>query len=160
FYLNAYEAARHGDTIRNAAREIHRRGHDLQLHSHPAPMFEVPAMANGDFALQEKILREGIRLLHEWTGKTVIAHRAGGFRANLDTLRAMKRAGLLVDSSFSPIAAERYPTVQRGLARNSVQRMEGIVQLPVTHYHEVRLGSFSRKRLVDLEAATERELRA
>ena len=158
FYVNVYEAAAHGaDSIRRAAREIHGRGHDVQLHTHPAPMFEMAGMDEGDLARQEEVLRRGIELLREWTGKTVIAHRAGGFRANRDTLKAARHTGLAVDSSFAAIVQAHYPTVR---ARNTVQVTEGMIRLPVTFYHQVALGSWGARRLVDLEAASERELRA
>ena len=161
FYLNVYEAAAYGvDSIRRAAVEIHRRDHDLQLHTHPAPMFGVPAMSDGNVARQEEILRKGVDLLHEWTGQTVIAHRAGGFRANLDTLRAARRAGLPVDSSFSPVSPDRYPIARHDRARNTVQVIAGVVQLPLTYYHQVALGNWGARRLVDLEASTEAEMRS
>ena len=101
FYLNVYEAARHGEApLAEAARAINERGHDLQLHTHPWPMYKFTAMQQASLEQQVAILERGKELIRQWTGKTVIAHRAGAFVGNLDTLRACRRAGLVIDSSF------------------------------------------------------------
>lgn len=94
FFLNAYEIARHGESVMaNAARLIHSRGHDIELHTHPRPMYRFYGMNGASLDEQVAILEKGISLIRKWTGKTVIAHRAGAFEANMDTLRAWKRQG-------------------------------------------------------------------
>ncbi len=161
FYVNVYETAKYGvGPVRMAAREIHRRGHDLALHSHPHPMYPVHGLSQARLVHQTEILRQGIEMLRSWTGKTVIAHRAGGFRANADTLVAAQSLGLRVDSSYTAGSLRRYPDAEAGPPGNTVHVGHGIIRLPVTQYDQVRLGQWSSPRLVDLEGSTEAELKA
>ena len=42
FFVNVYEAAKYeDDTLAEVCRAIHSRGHDLELHTHPKPMFGI-----------------------------------------------------------------------------------------------------------------------
>jgi peptidoglycan/xylan/chitin deacetylase (PgdA/CDA1 family) len=151
FYLNVYEAAKHGETdIANVARTIHSRGHDLQLHTHPGPMFGSDYMQQASLEKQVEILKRGKELIRQWTGKTVVAHRAGGFYANLDTLKACKLVGLQIDSSFSPVSGDT--ALARQLpATNLPREIEGVVELPITRYAQARVGNWQSLRYLDIE---------
>src|SRR3990172_7032614 len=159
FFLNAYEAAEHGEgELALIARAIHERGHDLQLHSHPEAMFGAYRLSGTDLQQQLEILEEGKRLILDWTGKQVIAHRAGGFHADLTTLDACRLAGLAIDASLSP--ASPHTELARLLPpRNEPLVVRGILELPVTHYAQARIGSWRSLRIVDLEASTLAELK-
>lgn len=154
FYLNVYEAAKHGEPrIAEVARAIHQRGHDLQLHTHPAPMFGFGNMQDADFSHQVEILMRGKDLIRKWTGKTVVAHRAGAFAANLDTIRATRASGLTIDSSFSP--ALSYTMLSRQLpASNLPKIVDGILELPVSYYTQPSLGGWHSLRILDIEASS------
>jgi len=158
FYLNVYEIARNGEEpIRAAAREIHRRGHDLQLHSHPQPMFPMRGRWHGDLALQTEMLSRGMDLLRRWTGRAAIAHRAS-YRVDSDTLRAERQAGIPVDATFTWVPPDR-PAGRDGAGLgNTVQKSTGVIHLPATYYAQLRLGPWASHRLVDIEGSTEAEL--
>jgi peptidoglycan/xylan/chitin deacetylase (PgdA/CDA1 family) len=159
FYLNVYEVAKHGDQpLRTAAEAIVARGHDLQLHTHPGSMFPARGLANASFEDQVRILQTGLNLLEEWSGQQAIAHRAGAYKANSDSLRALAAVGLPVDSSLS--VASRSPLARAGYTRNAIQTIDGIVEFPVTYYEQLRFGDWSSRRIVDIEASTLRELKA
>jgi hypothetical protein len=51
-------------------------------------------------AEQKAIIREGMALLKDWTGNLPIAHRAGRYGANEDTLKALETNRIYFDSSF------------------------------------------------------------
>jgi peptidoglycan/xylan/chitin deacetylase (PgdA/CDA1 family) len=157
FYLNVYEAAKFGEEpIKKAAREIDRRGHDLELHTHPSPMFRYYVMTRASEKEQREILAKGIELIRQWTGKQVIAHRAGGYAANLDTLRAMKSVGLEIDSSLTIDT----PLAQSGYLTNSVTQIEGVIEVPATYYIQASFMGRNSYRLVDIEGSTLRELKS
>ena len=154
FYLNVYEAAKHGEpTIAEVARAIHQRGHDLQLHTHPAPMYGFRNMQHVDLAQQEAVLLRGKELILKWTGKTVVAHRAGAFGANLDTLKASRTVGLAIDSSFSPASPNSMLTRQLP-ASNWPSLVEGVVELPVSYYAQLSFGNWQSLRILDVEATS------
>jgi len=158
FFLTPYDAGKFGEiTMAEAARAIDGRGHDLQLHTHPAPMYEVWGMSQASLAHQTEILSQGIDMLERWTGKRPLAHRAGGYLANLDTLEACRRLGLRVDASLSPAAPGTQLPVQIG-ASNSMKEVNGVLELPVTYYVQAGIGSWRSLRIVDIEASTLKEL--
>jgi peptidoglycan/xylan/chitin deacetylase (PgdA/CDA1 family) len=158
FYLNVYEAAKFGDAeLANIARTIHERGHDLELHTHPGPMFGSDVMRKADLDKQTQILKRGIDLIHQWTGKWVVAHRAGAFDANLDTLKACHAVGLMIDHSLSPVAANT-KLAQELPATNLPRVHNGVIELPITFYTQVKIGSFRSLRYLDVDGSSYDEL--
>lgn len=158
FYLNVYEAARHGEKpIRAAADEAIRRGHDVQLHTHPVVPFGVDKLSNAGLETQVEILSYGAALLKDWTGRDVIAHRAGAFRANMDTLRALKGLGIPVDSSLSiPLKTP----IDAALGnRNEIVNLDGTIEFPLTFYTRIKLGGAEVRRTLDIESSTFSEIR-
>lgn len=154
FYLNVYEAAKFGEPqIAAVARVINERGHDLELHTHPFPMYGVRTMQRADFDRQVEILQHGKQMIRAWTGKTVVAHRAGAFAANLDTLRAVHAAGLVVDSSLSPSTPRT--TLSHQLPASNLPRvLYGVVELPITFYSQLRLGKWQSLQFLDVESTS------
>lgn len=160
FFLTPYEQARHGvETLADAAREIHKRGHDLQLHTHPIAMFRTDYMSRFDEDEQVEILQTGMDLLKQWTGKTVTAHRAGGFHADANTLKACARVGINLDASCSPYNTET-PLAHELNASLQVSQQAGVWELPMTEYHIGSLGNRTMNRLMDIEASSLSELKA
>jgi len=109
-FLDYVEEFLWGEQIVEVAREIHKRGHDLQLHSHPEifpdsfweergiPRLKVPGNATDEQAdALMQFLRE--RQLHA-TGVAPIAYRGGGYRYGPATVRAMGRHGVRLNSSY------------------------------------------------------------
>jgi peptidoglycan/xylan/chitin deacetylase (PgdA/CDA1 family) len=160
FFLNVYEAAKHGEeALASVARAIHDRGHDLQLHTHPRPMYRPYGMSQAPFEQQVEILEKGIALLKEWTGKRVVAHRAGAFLANGETLRAVAATGLAADSSLAAGSHDAAPLVDELGASNWAQRLEGVWEIPVTYYDQVRIGPWRSRRILDIEASSLAEIK-
>lgn len=160
FFLNVYEAAKHGEEVlARAARVIHKRGHDLELHTHPRPMYGPYGMSHASFEEQIEILKRGIAYIEGWTGKRVVAHRAGAFLANGDTLRALAAAGLVADCSLAPGSHDPVPLVNELGASNSVQRVDSIWEIPVTYYDQVRIGPWRSRRILDVEASSLAEIK-
>jgi hypothetical protein len=160
FFLNPYEIAIHGDEFTaQAARQIHARGHDLELHTHPLPVFRRYGISNAPFEEQVAILAWGIDRIRRWTGKRIVAHRAGAFSANLDTLRAMDAVGLRVDCSLSPGSRVRVPLVKELGVSNLARRVGAIWEIPMTYFDQVRIGRWSSRRILDLEGNSLSEIK-
>lgn len=160
FFLNAYEIATHGeDWICSAARLIHGRGHDLELHTHPRPMFGVYGMNHAPFGKQQAILEKGVSLLEAWTGRKVVAHRAGAFAANTDTLRAVAAAGLRADCSLSAGSRVAVPLVAEIGASNAAKHVDGVLEIPMTCFDQVRFGSWHSRRILDIEGCSLPEIK-
>lgn len=160
FFLNVYEIAKHGEEdLARAARAIHDRGHDLELHTHPRPMYRPYGMSQAPFEDQVEIIKRGIALIEGWTGKKVVAHRAGAFLANGDTLRALAASGLIADSSLAAGSHDVVPLVNEFGAFNSVKRINGVLEIPVTYYDQLHVGRWSSRRILDIESSSLAEIK-
>lgn len=155
FFVNVYEVGKFGhQAIRDICETIVERGHDIQLHTHPASLFEGYAtMQAADYEMQKKILTDGKRLLSEFTGQQIIAHRAGGYSANYNTLLALKEAEFHLDSSLNhawPSCGLNKPP----LTINKAKEVHGLIEVPVTVYYEIKFDTLKRLRFVDIESSS------
>lgn len=158
FYINVYEAAKHGeDAIAQVIATVHGRGHDVELHTHPHHKYGIDKLTRADLERQKEILRWGKLFIEKYTGTPVIAHRAGSFAANLDTIEALRLIGLKVDASLSAITAESHLARQVG-KRNSPFVLNGILELPITYYAQGRVAGYQSNRILDIEASSLSEL--
>lgn len=157
FFVDVFEYANVGrQRLKDTCRDIKRRGHSVELHTHPSRIWDRMCMK--DYSLQEQIeiIRKGKDLLHEWTGEPPVAHRAGSFGANADTMAALKESGFRVDSSsfFSYKHCRlNLPTI------NQVSEYGGILQVPPTLFTALRLGPFMIIRNLDIDTCTFSELK-
>jgi hypothetical protein len=108
-------------------------GHFLQLHTHPSGRFDHSRKYMHQYTLDEQrnIVGWGKQKIHQWTGYEVIAHRAGGYGANEQTLTALKENGIGLDSSFffqNAVCRIAYPH------KNKCDHYNGIFEIPVTVY--------------------------
>ncbi|MBI5752380.1 MAG: polysaccharide deacetylase family protein [Hydrogenophilales bacterium] len=158
FYINVYEAERHGEeTIAQVIKAVHKRGHDVQLHTHPHHKYGIHKLTRADLARQQEILLWGKHFIERHTGTAVIAHRAGAFAANLDTIEALRRIGVKVDASLSSLSEESHLAREVGEARNRPFVLNGILELPITYYVQGRVATYQFKRTLDIESTSLRE---
>jgi hypothetical protein len=76
---------------------------------------------------------DGARLLQEWTGLPVVAHRAGAYSANKDSIDALARNRITLDASLFP--GEAHCRLNGlGLPVNFPGRIGGVTEIPVTVY--------------------------
>jgi peptidoglycan/xylan/chitin deacetylase (PgdA/CDA1 family) len=136
FFLNAYEERQFGaQKMRDIALRLQRLGHDVELHTHPDAAYDPKRHEMYEYSLDEQttIVRDGVRLLEGWTGQPVVAHRAGAYSADENTLIALERNGIQLDSSLF----WEYPKSKLNalpLPRNSPGVYRSVLELPVTAY--------------------------
>jgi len=166
FFLDVYEQGFYGsDALRNIALRIRNRGHDVELHTHPSWWAEDPrdtaslktikrtkAMYDPkrnwlhQYSLQEQvqILATGKSLLEEWTGVSPVAHRGGGYGIDENTLKALNKVGIPIDSSICYGWANcKTPDI----TRNKIVLIDGVVEIPVTTMgikHYIAFGPFAK----------------
>jgi peptidoglycan/xylan/chitin deacetylase (PgdA/CDA1 family) len=136
FFLNVYEYPRWGEpAMRDIAQALQAQGQDVALHTHPETAFDPARSEMYQYTLDEQtqIVGKGVQLLSAWTGKKVVAHRAGDYSADRNTLEALRRNGVSVDSSlFWQNPSCRLNDL--GLPRNLPSFPDGITEIPVTVY--------------------------
>lgn len=134
FFLNVYESPKWGEAVmRDMTIRLQAAGQDVGLHTHPETMFDLSRTEMYDYTLDEQtaIVREGVRLLRSWSGLPVVSHRAGDYSANAATLEALRRNGVLVDSSL--FFGHRHSGLDvLGLPRNRPSLVGGLTEIPVT----------------------------
>jgi len=165
FFVDVLEYARYGKTaLGDVCRSIGDKGHDVQLHTHPANAYDARRkhMHLYSLAEQKAIIEEGKELIREWTGEYPVAHRAGAYGINHDTLVALREGGIPIDSS----AFYGHPNSHVVPSKNRVVELDGVVEIPVTVFlrrRQVKLGRWvvrQRARVVktDVDAAIADEL--
>ncbi len=138
-FVDYCERALYGDDILDVAREVHRRGHDLQLHSHPEFLAETfwtrlgltrPPNTNNASDEQAEALVNFLCVSQAEAGCVPpLAYRGGGYRYGPAILRALGRHGVLLDSSY--IAARENQPLRRGLLKPFLWD-NGCLEVPVS----------------------------
>lgn len=159
FFVDVFAAARHGDeAIAAICREILRRKHDLQLHTHPKVAFGIENLQDADLATQVKILKQGADSVQQWTGASVVAHRSGNYMASVQTFEACSQAGIPLEFSYNA-AWQLSQAAQAGITRNAPFAHNGVLCVPVSCHVEVALGRWTRMRFLDIESSSVAEIR-
>jgi peptidoglycan/xylan/chitin deacetylase (PgdA/CDA1 family) len=131
---------------------IQKRGHDVQLHLHPVYRFYRDFLQGHDrrekdlmfqFPLEEQtqLIREGVGLFREFSGKAPRAFRAGCYGASEVTLAALRENDVLIDSSYNLSYLDQTCGFQRR-PLNAPQVLEGIYEFPVTNFNSGWPGAY------------------
>lgn len=124
------------------------RGHDIQLHVHSEWLALIePELIPGRRSQhlkhltideQEFLLRDAKRTLEEAGAPPLRAFRAGNFGANLDTLRALRRIGITIDSSYNPAAPKHACGIELPLRRLLLQpaEIENVIEFPISLFED------------------------
>jgi hypothetical protein len=126
-----------------------RNRQDVQLHAHPVFRNYSLAVKDGtpeafrryralgdglndkDLGAQFAILSEASDLFRTFVGERPVAYRAGGFRGDHNTLAALRRLGIAIDSSFNPSVAASF--AKHRPQPNIVQCIDGVIEMPLTN---------------------------
>jgi peptidoglycan/xylan/chitin deacetylase (PgdA/CDA1 family) len=136
FFLNVYEYTRFGaPALRDIAARLEAAGQDVELHTHPETVYDRSRTQMYQYSLEEQtaIIRDGARLLEDWTGHTVLAHRAGSYSADERTLLALEHNGIRVDSSMFWAQPKSHLNALN-LPRNVPWQRGPLTEIPVTVY--------------------------
>lgn len=124
-------------------------GQDVQLHTHPVFRYYSLALKAGtpeafhryrafsdalsgkDAETQYALLSEASELFKGFTGERPVAFRAGGFLGDHNTLAALARLRIPIDSSYNPSVRASFP--DQPPKPNVVQRIDGVIEMPLTN---------------------------
>jgi len=151
FFVDVYEHALWGEgPLEEVCTRLAGLGQDVQLHTHPSwrddprdPRWlrdlkkdrsylpqHLDLMTKLSKEQQVEVLQHGVGLFEKWLGRRPVAHRSGGYAVNEDTLRALRKTGIPMDSSMN--AADR--NSQTTWSVNRVEERQGVIELPVTAF--------------------------
>ncbi|QBH19255.1 polysaccharide deacetylase [Alcaligenes faecalis] len=144
FFADLCATLEHQTQMLDAVRWLNQQGQDVQLHAHPETLpksFWVdrgldhrPALMNEykDQSRAEFVFRHFGKLISDVTGKPILAHRAGSFRWNALTIRALQAVGIPLSFNQSMRAAflKRCPVGQPDCLPYAWSN--GTIEVPVT----------------------------
>ncbi len=144
YFVEALFAGRVGAAPLHAiVRQVQDAGHEVQLHLHTEWLGDLtdPALPGAhrqfmrQFTLQQQsaLIRAGMDTLHAAGVPALHAFRAGSYGANLDTLRALAKNGIAIDSSYNPGLQRDWP---RAPMLHQARRMEGVLELPISSFRD------------------------
>lgn len=153
FFVDVYtEKKEFVPKLIDVGRQLKRDGHDLQLHTHPNGMFDPRRYGMHEYTLNEQtaIIKRGKELFWEWFQEYPVAHRAGDWAADYNTLRALKENNILTDSSMFygwPACKLNQPP----LTKNIIKEYEGMLEVPASVFKCRPLKIFSPYRLISTD---------
>ena len=103
FFVDVYPYRKLGERkFSDLCKTILDRGHNVQLHTHPAMAFDEKRPNLHQYSLNEQIevIEHGLEKIVEWSGSKPIAHRAGMYGINKDTFAALAEASIFYDCSY------------------------------------------------------------
>lgn len=163
-FLDYCEYALYGDGLLDVAREIDRRGHDVQIHAHLEYLPRAFASDHGlkkignmdqlDFECARCLVDYLMGLAERATGKKAIAFRGGAFRFNPRLIDSLSKAGVTVSSNYCSNA--KYWRIQRPHA-TMFRWPNGMLELPLSDVHIE--GKFRQLVFEDYEVDSFEELR-
>nr|WP_314071303.1 hypothetical protein [uncultured Campylobacter sp.] len=120
-------------------------GHGVNLHTHPSGRYDKNRKFMWQYSADEQteIINFGKQKIKEWIGIDVLAHRAGGYGANDDTIQALKFNGIFIDSSFfykNENCKINYDYINKASEKN------GVLQLPVSVYEKQKRYGFLKTK--------------
>ena len=144
FFVDLCGAYAYLDEVRDVVRWLDAAGQDVQLHTHPEylpdsfwrehGMAKRPQYMNqyADDARAEFVIRHFGALITEVTGKPLLAHRAGSFRWNACTIRALDAAGIRLSFNNSTNAMYAGQNVYSEPTNQPFVWSNGVVEIPMT----------------------------
>ncbi len=146
FIETAHVRAFGEERMRRYAEAIVDAGHDVQVHLHPVwtswrdgrydPAWRVSdECASLPEQRLAELLAEGRERLERWTGRRVVAARAGNFSASLSVLRASAAAGLPLTSHVN--IGNRMPAEPELHASGGVLSIAGVREIPATCFRQL-----------------------
>lgn len=143
---------------------------DVQLHIHPNHVHygqmqagqshvQTDQMADLPLDVQQQMVTEGSNRLEQWGAPRPVAFRAGNMGASEETLAALAKAGIWIDSSYT------FPYVGGQCRFNEQQRYNGgkwygdVLEVALSAYQQPKVPGLHPSKPVDLMGSSFEECR-
>jgi peptidoglycan/xylan/chitin deacetylase (PgdA/CDA1 family) len=173
FFVEALQSAYFGDApMGGVAQRLLAAGHDVQLHLHPVwTYFDhgpwrqrlASVQPNDDLhgrSVDQLVtwMQRGISTFQRWGVPAPVALRTGNLMVDRNVYRAMAQVGLQVASNVSRAVFE--PAEEQLRFNAGIRSIEGIVELPVLTYADLRLGGKPRTKALTVTGSSAAEVRS
>ena len=172
FFVEALQTAYFGEApMGEIARQLAAAGHDVQLHLHPVwTYFDHPqwqqrlaqVQPNDDLHGRSVVqlvqwMQRGVDVFARWGLPAPVALRTGNLMVDSNVYRAMAQVGLKVASNIARAVFE--PTEPQLRFNAGIRWIEGVVELPVLTYADLKLGARTHRKLLTITGSSARETR-
>lgn len=133
-------------TLTDIVSLIQNHGHEVQLHLHTEWLSElsdpeIPTQFKEfihQFSLDEQIalIKKGTHNLRAAGAQNIQAFRAGSYGANLDTLHAILKNGILYDTSYNPCYLETDCNIRTNQLLLQPEEIDGIWEFPISYFQD------------------------
>jgi len=140
-YVDIYPYERYGENkYRILCQNIVNEGHKIGLHTHPASKYDITRkfMHQYSFEEQKTIIMHGKNKIQSWIGYSVMSHRAGGYGADINTIKALNENNLLIDTSFY-FRNENCKITYK--YKNKSSFIHDVLEIPITIYNRQKFFS-------------------
>ncbi len=134
------------DVLRQIVQLIQEAGQEVQMHIHTEWLAKMdqsilPNRTGKDiknFSEDEQslIISKGIQNLRDSGASHLCAFRAGNYGANLDTLRALERNGILFDTSYNPYYLDISWMMEANPFLLQPKKLFGVYEFPVSFFRD------------------------
>lgn len=154
-YLDFAESDLHGAALIDVAKEIDRRGHDLELHCHaefiPESVWQAAGIRRAGLSVaNERQCGVILDYLCDHYGRACssppVSYRGGAYRFNASMIRALAARGIRVLSNYNASRPDVQP-LRKGLLRQFYWS-NGCLELPISHMPANRLHASGGDTLV------------
>jgi peptidoglycan/xylan/chitin deacetylase (PgdA/CDA1 family) len=127
------------------------RGHDLEIHPHPDAV-DPNRLLFTMYSVEERkqILKTAIENIKKAGAPAPIAHRAGAWAIDMETLSLLPQFGIVMDSSIFPIDPRSQVPLPEDLVNRFV-KIGSVYQLPITLIKRVPFIGFAGLTSLDLD---------
>jgi hypothetical protein len=144
FFVDLCGAYKYREEMHKVINWLNRQGQDVQLHTHPEYLPDEFWSEHGmeckpqymnqytDDARAEFVVKHFAGEISKITGKDILAFRAGSFRWNASTLRALKAAGIPLSFNNSTAAYYNKQSVYSEQTNWPYSWSNGLIEVPVT----------------------------
>jgi len=168
YFVEALFAGRAGARpLRDIVGQVQAAGHEVQLHVHTEWLRELadpdlPAefqqhIREFSEEVQTRIIAKGIANLRQAGARNVCAFRAGNYGANLETLRALARNGIVFDTSHNACFLDTECQIRTDEPLQQPTMIDGVYEFPVSVFSDypghVRPAQVCACSFQELEAA-------
>lgn len=144
FFVDLCGAYAYLNQTREVVRWLDSVGQDVQLHTHPEYLPKSFWVEHGldprpeymnqytDDARAEFVIKHFGELISNVTGKDILAHRAGSFRWNACTVRALKAANIPLSFNNSMCAVHAGQCIYSEATNQPYLWSNGVIEVPMT----------------------------
>jgi hypothetical protein len=146
-FLEALSAGVLGlDSLEEVVSLVQDRGHEVGLHIHTEwlPFYQRPLLGDrygrhmSDFTEddQVRLIAQGLENLSRAGARSIVSLRVGNAGANIATLRAARRSGIAIDSSYFAPHLKGVCRLPSDPELSHPVRLEGIIEVPITWFRD------------------------